>query len=166
MPLLTKILFLAIVGVLSFFGLTSVFQFSDSGSPSVPGITQTDVKVPLSNETIRSPQADDKFSLKNWVQNIPLDAIKDALAGGLGRLVEWLSQGVYAGLNYFIHAVFPSTILPIWIGTVVVVLLFAILFYLSWNALWNWGHGISVWVILIIFAVFLIAIVLSLLNLL
>ena len=166
MPLLTKILFLAIVGVLSFFGLTSVFQFSDSGNPSVPGITQTDVKVPLSNETIRSPQADDRFSLKNWAQNIPLDAIKDALAGGLGRLVEWLSQGVYAGLNYFIHAVFPGTILPVWIGTVVVVLLLAVLFYGSWNALWGWGHGIGMWIIILVSGVFIIAIVLSLLGLL
>ena len=60
---------------------------------------------------------------------------------------------------------FPAVQLPVWIGTMIVVLILLIIMYGGWNSLWERGHSIGMWALVILTALLIIAAVLSILGL-
>ena len=167
-PLIWKIIAIAIVGIIGFFGAQQVFKPTSQLSQS-----STEVQIPA-NQTQGAPKqvqnttgfAFNTTDVWGWIKTIPLKDFWDMLTAGVGGFVKWLTNGFNILLNYIFHAINPNISVPSWIGWLGVLAILGAILWWQFGNIWEFVHHIVFWVVMLILIIVIIAIFLIFIGIL
>ena len=143
----------AIIGIPTIFTLQGEKSFWEKTLDSISGKNIT-----VANETFEIPTNETKFDIVEWIKEIPVKDVVDAIVTGFGGIISWLAKLVVGLANAFISKFGIPIVLPNWFGILVLIFISGLMLAKSIQGLSEFGYTFFIGVMIILFIAMIVGI--------